>query len=180
MTLTVAVEFHGVTTVPITSKKIVFSSEKGNKITVRDVIEELLSLEPRLGGKVIDPSNHLLLSSYLGNINGEKFIEGNEDEMKNQTTSKTTFGDWSPNYWIFRDKKYNMTRDDFFQIFGKPNMEKNGRLSWSGEPVPKINGTNSFGMRTIIDGDNIYDPDLCFMYLLSPTSINSIRTLVVP
>ena len=46
MTLTVAVEFHGVTTVQITSKKIVFSSKKGNKITVRDVIEELLSLEP--------------------------------------------------------------------------------------------------------------------------------------
>ena len=83
MTLTVAVEFHGVTTIPITSKKIVFSSKKGNKITVRDVIEELLSLEPRLGGKVIDPSSHLLLSSYLGNINGEKFIEGNQDEMKN-------------------------------------------------------------------------------------------------
>ena len=25
-------------------------------------------------------------------------------EMKNQTTSKTTFGDWSPNYFIFNDE----------------------------------------------------------------------------
>ena len=73
---------------------------------------------------------------------------------------RTTFGDWSPNYWIFKDKEYNMTRDDFLRIFGKPNKRKNGRLSWSGEPVPKINGTNSFGMKTVIDGDD----NIVFVY----------------
>ena len=72
-------------------------------------------------------------------------------EMKNDTTSKTTFGDWSPNYWIFRDSQYDMTREDFLRIFGKANKHKGGRLSWSGEPVPKINGTNSFGVKTVID-----------------------------
>ena len=82
MPLTVVVEFHGVPTVPITSKTIIFTSQQGNRITVRAVIEELLIIEPRLGGTIIDSDNNLLLSSYLGNINGEKFIEGNLDEMK--------------------------------------------------------------------------------------------------
>lgn len=81
-------------------------------------------------------------------------------EMKNKTTSKTTFGDWSPNYWIFKDKKYGITRDDFLKIFGKPNKKKNNRLSWSGDPVPKIKGTNSFGVKTVIDKKN----NISFVY----------------
>ena len=84
-------------------------------------------------------------------------------EMKNYTTSKTTFGDWSPNYWIFKDKKYNMTRDDFLRIFGKPNKKKKNRLSWSGEPVPKIKGTNSFGIKITIDKED----NISFLYSYS-------------
>ena len=96
-------------------------------------------------------------------------------EMKRVTSMKTTFGDWSPNYWIFKDKEYNMTRDDFLRIFGKPNKRKNGRLSWSGEPVPKINGTNSFGMKTVIDGcDNIL-----FVYSYSKDSREG-KSKIVP
>lgn len=58
-------------------------------------------------------------------------------EMKNQTTSKTSFGDWSADYYIFKDKENypNLNRNEFFKIYGKPNEKKNGRLSWSGEPV---------------------------------------------
>ena len=96
-------------------------------------------------------------------------------EMKNQTMMKTTFGDWSPNYWIFKDKEYNMTRDDFLQIFGKPNIKKNGRLSWSGEPVPKINGTNSFGMKTVIDEDN----NILFVYSYSK-DVRAKKSKIVP
>tara|TARA_Y100001934_G_C12114381_1_gene660069 strand:+ start:129 stop:893 length:765 start_codon:yes stop_codon:yes gene_type:complete len=81
-------------------------------------------------------------------------------EMKNDTMMKTTFGDWSPNYWIFRDSQYDMTREDFLRIFGKANKHKGGRLSWSGEPVPKINGTNSFGVKTVIDESN----NISFVY----------------
>jgi hypothetical protein len=81
-------------------------------------------------------------------------------EMKNDTTSKTTFGDWSPNYWIFRDKEYGMTRDNFFEIFGKPNPKKNNRLSWSGTPLPKIHGVNSFGVKIVIDVEN----NISFVY----------------
>ena len=32
-------------------------------------------------------------------------------EMKKQTKAKTTFGDWTANYYLFKDTKYNLTRD---------------------------------------------------------------------
>ncbi len=66
-------------------------------------------------------------------------------EMKKSTKSKTTFGDWSADYYIFRDEKYGINRDTFLQIFGKPNMKKKGRFSWSGEPIPTIKKFNTFG-----------------------------------
>ncbi|MEZ4104084.1 MAG: LlaMI family restriction endonuclease [Candidatus Paceibacterota bacterium] len=72
-------------------------------------------------------------------------------EMKNHTGSKTTFGDWSASYYIWHDENLNIDRDDFLQIFGKPNPKKNGRFSWSGEPIPKINQYNTFGQILLID-----------------------------
>ena len=72
-------------------------------------------------------------------------------EMKNDTTSKTTFGDWSADYYIFNDTKYNISRDEFMKIFGHPNPKKEGRLSWSGSPIPKIDQVNSFGQELVID-----------------------------
>jgi len=82
MTLSVTVEFHGVPAIPIKSKKLIISCEQIKKATVEEVIKKLLIIEPQLDGKVIDSDKNLLLSSYLGNINGDKFIEGNLDEMK--------------------------------------------------------------------------------------------------
>jgi hypothetical protein len=91
-------------------------------------------------------------------------------EMKNQTKSgKTTFGDWSADEYIFLhgrtkdkinsiNKPYQITRDDFLEIFGKPNELKNGRFSWSGTPCPTYFGdVTSFGQEFTIDDDkNIY------------------------
>jgi len=83
-------------------------------------------------------------------------------EMKKPTRSKTTFGDWSPDICLWgRKKPYDdiekLDRDsEFLKYFGKPNLLKNGRLSWSGEPVPTIRGYNSFGQILQIDqGENI-------------------------
>jgi hypothetical protein len=85
-------------------------------------------------------------------------------EMKNDTTSKTTFGDWSADYYIYKNRRNPhglISRREFLEIFGKPNPDKKGRCSWSGEPCPKINTTNSFGQKLIVDSDNniraIYD-----------------------
>jgi hypothetical protein len=79
-------------------------------------------------------------------------------EMKNDTVSKTTFGDWSASYYIFKkSNKYGISRSDFLRIFGKPNPMKYNRHSWSGEPCPSIGKTNSFGQKLIIDeSENIY------------------------
>jgi len=74
-------------------------------------------------------------------------------EMKNDTTSKTTFGDWSADYYIFKDDKYDLSKDDFLIIFGHPNPKKPGRHSWSGAPIPKINRVNSYGQKLVIDED---------------------------
>lgn len=64
-------------------------------------------------------------------------------ELKNETTSKTTFGDWSANIYVFTNSKYKSIfnastkyakQDSFVKIFGKPNELKGGRFSWSGSP----------------------------------------------
>lgn len=75
-------------------------------------------------------------------------------ECKNHTTSgKTTWGDWTANFYIFdKDNNYNLTRDQFLFIFGKPNPKKNNRLSWSGEPVPRFNNViSNFGQYIHVD-----------------------------
>lgn len=73
-------------------------------------------------------------------------------EMKNNTTSKTTFGDWAANYYIYRDEQYDVKgRSNFLRAFGRPNPEKNMRLSWSGAPAPKINRLNDYGQILVVD-----------------------------
>lgn len=92
-------------------------------------------------------------------------------ELKNETTSKTTFGDWSANEYIYNDSRYSSVfnekssikrRDIFLSIFGKPNQEKGGRYSWSGEPCPKINGYNRFGQRLIVDETDDIIAEYCY------------------
>ena len=78
-------------------------------------------------------------------------------EMKNQTTSKTTFGDWSADYYIFRstgNPDGTISRDNFMRIFGSPNPKKNNRYSWSGAPCPKIKSYNAFGQILKVYPDN--------------------------
>jgi hypothetical protein len=82
-------------------------------------------------------------------------------EVKKEAKSKITFGDWSPSVALWKNNKpyaniKKLDRDEEFLVyFGKPNDEKNGRFSWSGEPIPKINVFNSFGqiMRVQDNGD---------------------------
>lgn len=81
-------------------------------------------------------------------------------EMKNNTTNKTTFGDWSADYYIFNDENYfskdsrMINRDKFMKIFGCPNPKRDGRYSWSGACIPKINKFNNFGQTLIVDKNN--------------------------
>ena len=76
-------------------------------------------------------------------------------ELKNDTSSKTTWGDWTPNYAIFEDNKFKLTRKEFIHIFGKSNPNKNHRYSWSGSHVPTRNGDMTyFGQCLSIDENN--------------------------
>ena len=89
-------------------------------------------------------------------------------EMKTET-SPITVGSFDPNYWIFRDEKRfpnlvgkkgkektnlrKKNQNDFLNYFGKPNKDKNDRMSWSGSPIPKIGKIHSFGMKITISED---------------------------
>jgi hypothetical protein len=97
-------------------------------------------------------------------------------EMKNDTTSKTTFGDWSANKYIFsKGNQYNLNRSEFLKIFGKANIEKGGRMSWSGEPVPKINAFNNFGQILEVD-----DMDNIGAYYYFSQDKRDIKAVIVP
>lgn len=81
-------------------------------------------------------------------------------EMKKDTKGKTTFGDWSPDITLWgRKRPYEQIRKlnrdtEFLRFFGKPNLLKGGRLSWSGEPVPTIGRYNNFGQFLYVDEDD--------------------------
>jgi len=91
------------------------------------------------------------------NANNEADLLGYE--MKKDTRSKTTFGDWSPDLALWKSKRPHpeiprIDRDrEFLEYFGKPNPLKNNRHSWSGEPAPKINNYNTFGQILRVDQD---------------------------
>lgn len=105
-------------------------------------------------------------------------------ELKNETTSKTTFGDWSANRYIFKTGIYvscfngqtaSDRQDSFCAIFGKPNEAKNGRCSWSGSPCPTIRGYNSFGQKLIIDDNK----DIVALYSYSQ-DMRSGKAMIIP
>ena len=72
-------------------------------------------------------------------------------EMKNHTSTKTSFGDWSPNIAIWKGKDKLIDRNTFLHIFGAPNIEKENRYSWSGKPCPKVDSFNTFGQKLVVD-----------------------------
>lgn len=88
-------------------------------------------------------------------------------EMKNNTTSKTTFGDWSPNYKIFQDSNLGIDRDQFLRVFGKPNPAKNDRYSWSGTPLPTVNRPSPHNGSIIVVDEN-QDISIIYNYSNDP------------
>lgn len=74
-------------------------------------------------------------------------------EMKNDTKSKTSYGDWMADYYLYKDKSQNLTKNDFITMFGTP---KNDRYSWSGSVCPKraTDAVNVCGQKLYIDEEN--------------------------
>lgn len=98
-------------------------------------------------------SGHWLERQFGIDANGRNDADLFGYEMKNNTSAKTTFGDWSANYRIFKNNP-DFNRNQFLKTFGKPNQLKNNRYSWSGEPCPNIKGFNKFGQKLEIDDTN--------------------------
>lgn len=136
----------------------------GNKQTIIDLFEK------NVKGKYPDTSNsninhdekqgHWLERQFGITANADNTPDLYGYELKNETTSKTTFGDWSANRYIFKTGEYancfngsnfHERQDSFCAIFGSPNPNKNNRCSWSGSPVPTIKGYNDFGQKLIIE-----------------------------
>lgn len=106
---------------------------------------------------------HWLERQFGIQANGDNAPDLMGYELKNETTQKTTFGDWSANIYVFTSPEHSKyfagttkweKQNSFVQIFGKPNMQKNGRCSWSGSPCPKINEYNDFGQILIVTAKN--------------------------
>ena len=92
-------------------------------------------------------------------------------EIKDSTGSKTTFGDWPADEYIFfshkkcaedsakasacpKCKNSQLNRDkEFLRIFGTPKPEKNDRYSWSGLVFPKVGKTNLYGQTLEVSND---------------------------
>jgi len=141
------------------------TEDKKDKETIEQIKRKIVSrFSKNVRGKIPDTSSSNIRHDgkgghWLEEQMGIKHNASNSPdlwgfEMKNDTTSKTTFGDWSPNRTLRIYKKgneYNLDRSNFLNIFGAPNKLKENRHSWSGKPVPKIGPYNSFGQKLIID-----------------------------
>lgn len=134
------------------SKEIIIELFEKN---VKGKVPNVISYNDRHDGK----EGHWLEKQFgiLHNAKNEADIYGYE--LKNQTRTKVTFGDWSANEYIFTNSKYknifnaktkSNNKDIFLKIFGRPNVKKEGRLSWSGEVCPKIDVYNKYGQKMII------------------------------
>lgn len=116
---------------------------------------------------------HWLERQFGISANGKNDADLMGYELKNETKSKTTFGDWSANEYIYTNPMYNEifnkrkrveNRDIFLHMFGDANNPKHpGRYSWSGSPVPKIGKYNDYGQILIVDTNN----DIVAMYSYS-------------
>ena len=141
---------------------LIIKSQNNNKISnkQKDIKEKIIRKFRENVVGLCPPKNNTKHDGMLGHWLEKKLgkkpdSDNNADfwgyECKNHSKSKTTWGDWSANYYIFEDKNFNLNKDEFIKIFGKFNKEKN-RYSWSGSHVPsKCGYITPFGQSLKID-----------------------------
>ena len=94
-------------------------------------------------------------------VNGKNEPDFKGFEMK-KDSAKTTFGDWSPNFTLYKkiknSPKPRLTRNEFLQIFGRkspdPTGRKSGRFSWSGTVFPTVHSVNDYGQIMKVDSSH--------------------------
>lgn len=141
-------------------------AEENRRILINIFRKEVKGKEPDVSNKNQKHDGkygHWLEEQFKIHANGDNTADILGYELKSQTKEKTTFGDWSANEYIYNSEKYKTifnknkkidNRNIFLEIFGKENIEKKGRYSWSGESCPKISKYNSFGQKLVIDEIN--------------------------
>ncbi|WP_029608869.1 LlaMI family restriction endonuclease [Mycoplasma simbae] len=113
---------------------------------------------------------HWLELMFGININGLSKPDMFGYELKIESEYITSFGDWSPNYYIYNQPQYKhiFDKDDqianrniFLYMFARKNQTIPGRYSWTGESAPKIDRWNTFGQKLFVaknkDISIIYD-----------------------
>ena len=120
---------------------------------------ELISIfHERIKGRTLPPLEH---DGSIGHwIENQFGVSANADdsadwfgyELKSGKT-KTTFGDWSADYYIWKDPDSGIhSRDDFLIMFGTQSREdRPGRYSWSGRVFPTVHGYNEYGQIMEVD-----------------------------
>ena len=91
-------------------------------------------------------------------VNGKNEPDFKGFEMK-KDSKKTTFGDWQPDYSLYKKSSKGLdaelSRTDFLKIFGQKSKDQSGRklgrYSWSGKVFPTVKGVNTFGQVIKID-----------------------------
>lgn len=104
-------------------------------------------------GEADGTQGHWLEAQFGIKPNGDNAPDLFGYELKNDTNSKTTFGDWQASKYIFDKKTGSCSKFDFFRFFGAPNPKKGGRYSWSGKPFPSVKKWNEFGQKLLISED---------------------------
>jgi hypothetical protein len=102
-------------------------------------------IDLRTFNKAHDGAEGDWLTKKMGlTVNGKNEPDFLGFEMK-KDSAKTSFGDWSPDFSLYKDKNSNISRDEFIRIFGAPNPNKGNRYSWSGKVFPNIKNFNYAG-----------------------------------
>jgi len=158
----------------ITTKLLNLSIDNKQKI-IKLFNDNIKNKEIKLDNKNHDGKEGYWLETQFNikhNSRSEPDIYGYE--LK-KNACKITFGDFSASEYLFsKNKKYIddvnklesdiiINRTEFIKYFGKPNVEKNNRYSWSGSCIPKYNIYNDYGQQLIVNENQ----DICIYYSYS-------------
>lgn len=142
--------------------------------------ERVRGRHPKVGPTSHEGSEGHWLEKQFGVArNGNNLPDFMGFEIKDDTTSKTTFGDWTADRYIFfshvacrrnpakaaackKCSEARITRDEFFDVFGAPNPLKQNRPSWSGRVFPKVGSSNERGQEMVVAGDGSIKAIYCF------------------
>ena len=125
-------------------------SKKDLEIIFRERIKGKILPELKHDGSI----GHWLESQFGVSANRDDSADWHGFELKTGR-SKTTFGDWWADYYLWQTDNYDVTnRDVFLQIFGtKSRADRPDRYSWSGRIFPNVHQYNDYGQKMTVESN---------------------------